>query len=587
MLSNIRSDHRRRFVLSLIAIALLMIPVGLAASAWAEKRALAVAKTGAEATARNRAEQATSELQKFQLLPVVLTEYPDVTAVLTDPDPAALARLNRKLQLLAERTGAAVIYLIGADARTIAASNWNSPSSFIGHYYDFRPYFREAMRTGAAELFALGTTTRRPGLYIARSVSADGRRAGVIVVKVEFDQLEAGWAREAGATFATDRHGVVIITSRPEWRFRTSRPISPEVAAHMRRTLQFGTRPIERLPLDVGNGLTREGDDRFVMASAPIPLQGARLHFLRPLDPLLAAANADVRAAILALFAALVLILVLATRARENRLVDAATRKALEAEVALQTAELRETNARLLSESRERERADARFRQAREELAQANRLGLIGQIIAGVVHEVNQPVAAIRSYTDNAMTMLDRGQQAEARANLGIVGELTQRIGAITGELRAFARKRVPPVGAVRLGPVIDGVLMLIGDRLRASGAALERSGNETLEVVADRVRLEQILINLIQNALEAGAGRILIAIEVGRKVQLVVADDGPGIDPELADTLFTPFVTGREEGVGLGLAIARDIARAFGGELDLVPSPLGGAAFRLRLKRA
>jgi two-component system C4-dicarboxylate transport sensor histidine kinase DctB len=278
-------------------------------------------------------------------------------------------------------------------------------------------------------------------------------------------------------------------------------------------------------------------------------------------------------------------------RARERQWGQAAARAALESQVAERTAELRETNRQLEAESAERARADQRYRAAREELAQASRLGSLGQITAGVAHEINQPVAAIRTFADNARQLLDRGEAGRAADNLGRISALTERIGAITGELRSFARKRTPDIGAVEVGSAIESVMLLIGDRVRAAGVRLERSGDPMLRVIADRVRLEQILINLVQNALDVLADRsdprIVIAVEgEGDRARITVSDNGPGVPQDLRNQLFTPFVTGRDEGLGLGLAISRDIARDFGGELTLAEGG-EGARFELTLLRA
>jgi two-component system C4-dicarboxylate transport sensor histidine kinase DctB len=543
--------------------------------------------------ARANAGLLTSELQKFRLLPLVLTEYPDVPALLNAPSPGVATRVNARLELLAERTDAAAIYVIDAQGKTVAASNHRLPTSFVGQNYGFRPYFRDALRNGSAELFALGTVSGVPGLYLAQRIGSAARPLGVVVVKIEFERVQAQWAAQQGTTIVTDRHGVVIVTGRSDWRFRALAPLSAASRQAIRTTRQYGNLPLDPLPLTIDGADARAGeaagDSR--VAAVPAPLAGARLQVLMPLRPALASANANARLVTLAALVLIVGALLLLWRARERQLLQAAARAALESQVAERTAELRETNRQLEAESAERARADQRYRAAREELAQASRLGSLGQITAGVAHEINQPVAAIRTFADNARQLLDRGEAGRAADNLGRISALTERIGAITGELRSFARKRTPDIGAVEVGSAIESVMLLIGDRVRAAGVRLERSGDPMLRVIADRVRLEQILINLVQNALDVLADRsdprIVIAVEgEGDRARITVSDNGPGVPQDLRNQLFTPFVTGRDEGLGLGLAISRDIARDFGGELTLAEGG-EGARFELTLLRA
>lgn len=596
-LPRVRFGSRRRLVLFAAVALLALAGISLAAYRWAASSAMAAADLQARQMAGTHAGLLSSELQKFRLLPLVLTEYPSVSAVLQQASTDEASALNRKLETLAGRTGAAAIYVIDASGLTVAASNWNLPTSFVGQNYGFRPYFRDALTRGAAELFALGTVSGRPGLFIARRIDGARGPIGVIVVKVEFDSLEAVWARQAGETFVADEHGVVLITSRPQWRFHTMEPLDPATMAQIRSTIQFGRLPLTRLPLERRSGHlveTRPGPAaEFREAIAPVPMDGASLRFLQPMAAAEESAKASARTIILLALVVTVLLLALLIRLAERRRMLIEGRRMLEREVEARTAELTEANRRLIAASDERAESDRRYRSAREELAQANRLSTIGQIIAGVIHEVNQPVAAIRSFADNAARFLDIEQPAKARRNLALISDLTDRVGAITGELRGFARRAAPASGPVKLKAAIDGTLLLLGDGLKATGVALTREGNEQIEVRADRLRLEQILINLIQNALDSLAGRAdpKIAIRIrtarGRKVHVDIADNGPGIDPALADDLFTPFVTGRTEGLGLGLGIARDLAREFGGELRLTDPSLGGATFRLELERS
>ncbi|HEX2813324.1 MAG TPA: ATP-binding protein [Sphingopyxis sp.] len=568
----------RRLIWAALLALLLLAMIAVAAFGWAAGHARVASDAAAEQQARSASRRLAGELQKFRLLPLVLTEYPDVRTVLGSGDAGAARRMNDKLELLADRTDAAVIYLIARDGRTIAASNWRRPQSFVGQNYGFRPYFRDAMAKGSAELFALGTVSGRPGLFIARRVEEGGRALGVIVVKVEFGGLEAEWARQPLATFVTDDHGVIIITSRPDWRFHTLAPIDERTRAAIRAVLQFGDLPLTPLPLAKDGATWANGDARYREAAVPVPMAGARLHAFQPLAPAEASANATARTAILIAFILLAALLTWVFRSREKQRLQEEARHMLEIEVAARTADLVEAN--------------RRFRAAREELSQASRLGTIGQITAGVAHEINQPVAAIRGFAENAGTFLDRGDPGKARDNIGTIVALTERIAAIIAELRSFARRSTPALGPVEIVRVIDGALLLVGDRIREHGVTVERVGEVPgMRCIADRVRLEQILVNLLQNALDALTGRpdprIRIETREQGDIAITVADNGPGIAPDVADNLFTPFVTGKADGLGLGLGIARDIAREFGGTLDSVASPLGGAAFRLEVRRA
>ncbi|MCU6454747.1 sensor histidine kinase [Sphingomonas sp. A2-49] len=583
---------RRRTVWALAVAAMLAAAVALGAR-WAAASARSATDRSAIAIARTHAGLLASELQKFRLLPLVLAEYPDVARALAGADGPAVGRLDATLELLAARTDAAALYAIDLHGRAVAASNWRLPTSFVGQDYAFRGYFTDAMRRGQAEVFALGTVSRRPGLYLARRIDRGGRPLGVIVVKVEFDRLEREWAQASGATVVIDPHGLILVTSMSGWRFHPTRPLDAAAAAALRRSRQFGA----ALPATLAFRLTGRDAIRtprlcYRVAEAAVPLRGGRLLHLTPLAPQLAAARGQAMLWGAGLLLVLGLVGGTGLRAAERRRLQSRARAALEEEVARRTAELRDSNARLVVESEERAEADRRFRAAREELAQANRLGSLGQITAGVAHEINQPLAAIRTFAENGTKLIDRDAPERARENLGRIVELTERIGAITGELRAFARRRTPSRGAPTIGEAIDGTLMLIGDRARGIVVDAVPADLRAVRVHADRIRLEQILVNLVQNALDAvvdtaGARVTIAARSREATLDVQVNDNGPGVDASLDDTLFTPFASAKAGGLGLGLAIARDIAIEFGGGLALARGTGPGAVFVLTLRRA
>ncbi|WP_291151771.1 ATP-binding protein, partial [Ensifer sp. SSB1] len=247
----------------------------------------------------------------------------------------------------------------------------------------------------------------------------------------------------------------------------------------------------------------------------------------------------------------------------------------------------------LETEIADHRRTGEKLQAVQQELVQANRLAILGQVAAGVAHEINQPVATIRAYADNARIFLDRGQQQTAVENLASIAELTERVGAITDELRSFARKGRFVAEPTPMREVIEGALMLLRSRFagRMDAIVIDLPENG-LSVYGSRIRLEQVLINLLQNALEAlgtrGDAEIRVHCADGPSgtVSLVVADNGPGIPQHIREDLFTPFNTSKDEGLGLGLAISKEIVADYGGEIAVETSDKG-TVFTVRLKRA
>ncbi|MFJ5370456.1 cache domain-containing protein, partial [Bosea sp. CER48] len=167
------------------------------------------------------------ELEKQRALPVILARDPDVRQALAG---GSRHGLDLKLEAIAREARTAVIYLLGPDGIAIAASNWNEPTSFVGNDYAFRDYFKGAVADGTAEQFALGTVSQRPGLYITRRIEEAGKSLGVIVVKVEFDRVEADWRALGGQSYVVDRRGVVLLSTIEDWRFRVESPLDPATA---------------------------------------------------------------------------------------------------------------------------------------------------------------------------------------------------------------------------------------------------------------------------------------------------------------------------------------------------------------------
>lgn len=554
----------------------------------------------ASASAALHAAVLRSELDKQRALPLVLADDADLKAALVSRSPERLDALSRKLEALGVQARAAAVYVIAADGVTAAASNWRLPTSFVGSAYGFRPYFAEALRQGYAEQFALGTVSRKPGLYLARRVEGATGPLGVVVVKLEFDGVEAAWRAIGEPAFVVDRQGLALITSQPEWRFHTRAPLPRAAREALRAQGQYGAATFPPLPLRATSGGVVRTDtpraDRQIETRLPEVAPSWTLHLLsttRPAEQAAAAARWITILVWLLLSATLLWLWMRRRRVLLAALRDREARLELERRVEARTLELTGANRALSNEVEERQRAETRLRSLQADLVQANKLASLGQIAAGVAHEINQPVATIRANADNGLLLIARGRPEAASETFSAIITMTERIGRITEDLRAFSRKADGRVEPTLVTEVIDGSVLLTASRSRRQEARLVRQGETSgLSVLGQRIRLEQVLVNLLQNAFEAVESRadgvVTVTVrDAGDTVEITVGDNGPGLAPEVERALFTPFLTTKPRGLGLGLVIAHDIAADFGGRLSVSSTPGQGATFVLTLRKA
>ncbi|TIW30705.1 MAG: sensor histidine kinase, partial [Mesorhizobium sp.] len=337
-------------------------------------------------------------------------------------------------------------------------------------------------------------------------------------------------------------------------------------------------------------------DGEYLRLSTPVASTPWRLDYLVPAEAPIAAAQREMRLLALGVIGPLIgLAAYLLWRRQSAQMriaAEQATRAELERRVVERTEDLSRARDRLQAEITDHRSTEAKLQVVQQELVQANRLAILGQVAAGVAHEINQPVATIRAYADNARVFLDRQQTAPAEENLDAIAALTERIGTITDELKTFARKGRTAAEPVELRGVIEGAVVLLRSRFAGRLDALDIAlPPPALKVMGNRVRLEQVLINLFQNALEALDGRDGARVEVlveekDDGVVLNVSDNGPGIPPAILKSLFTPFNTSKEKGLGLGLVISKDIVADYGGRIE-VASGAEGTRFTIHLAKA
>jgi C4-dicarboxylate-specific signal transduction histidine kinase len=557
------------------------------------------------------------EIGKYAFLPGTLGLERDVVELLRQPqNNKRQPAVNAYLEQLNERAGTLSIYVMDAGGHVLASSNWRRDDSFVGEDLSFRPYFRDALNNGNGRIFGIGTTRGEPGYYLSSRLDDDNRTLGVAVIKVSLEQLEKSWSTGEAPAMVSDENGVVILGSVANWKFTTLRPLDEATRSAFDQTQQYNRRALKPLglkeikELEHGARLVRISSDgpemvtvypvtgRFLAQSRPLPGTPWTLTVFSHLEQVDDIAQS--RAAVAVVVTALLFILGLMLGERRRHLKDQlAAREALqqahdelERKVDERTADLSAANLLLQDEVAERIRAERTLHAAQDELVQAGKLAAIGQLSTGIAHELNQPLAALRTLSGNSVRFLDRGDQATARSNLERIAQLVDRMGLITGQLRTFARKSSGQRQTVALGHALDNALALLDPRLREANAEIVRHCPQPEPVaLADANRLEQVLINLIGNALDAMQGQPQPCIElacaaIDRVARLSVRDHGPGLSDEALNHLFEPFFTTKAAGVGLGLGltISAGILHDFGGTLSGANHPQGGAVFTLEI---
>jgi two-component system C4-dicarboxylate transport sensor histidine kinase DctB len=532
-----------------------------------------------------------SLLQKFETLPFVLGFQPDLIEALAHPNDAlAIARLNSTLQTIQQQAKVGAIYVMDRDGLTIGASNWDQPLGFVGKNFSYRPYFNAALHGRAGRFYGIGTSTSEAGYFIAQPVyrngTAGGAVTGVVAVKISLADFERTWRSSDDPIVLADRSGVIFLSNRPDWIYHSLRPLDAATEQRLARTQQYMGQTIKPLAARTELNVTQPvGQLDWQLMLFPNPARVLRTGI----------AWASV-AALLVASAALTGWAVYQRRRRlEERLASRAAlqRAALELDdkIVERTQQLSATNEHLASKYAKLQETEFLLRSTQNELVQAGKLAMLGQMAAGITHELNQPLAAIRAFADNARVFLERGQGEQAAGNLGHISEASARMGAIIAQLKGFARKD-EAIATVDLAKSIQASAFLLESEFRRHAVMLGIDAEAgSLLVAGDPVRIEQVLINLLRNALDAveSAERRQVGISLARDgdwALVCISDSGPGIPEQVAAHLFEPFYTTKPsgKGLGLGLAISSSIVQAMNGQLAAHNQASGGARFELRL---
>ncbi|MCL1073797.1 sensor histidine kinase [Shewanella dokdonensis] len=532
-------------------------------------------------------------LIRYESIPHVLSTNPLLAKALRHSgDHTEIQHINRYFEEIQHVTEASDIYLLNKNGDAIAASNWQKPYSFIGQNYAFRPYYTEAVAGRLGSYYAVGTSSDTRGFYFSYPIQEKAEILGVIVVKVDIADIEeqlTGLAKSGQYELAISGDDqVIFVASMESWRLKSLMPLDDSSQQAIYKSRRYANRiisaltvkppyspfehsektPIYQIPTD--SGKAQYIDTRSEMTKA-----GWNVHVMTPVKPLYTSLPPLLMlSTCLYLLAALGLLFSLERRKNMQRMQQA--QQLLEQRVQERTRELQDANDKL--------------QETQDELVQAAKLTVIGSLSASINHEINQPLAALRSYAQNTQILLTRNMQDKAQENLATIISLADRLAEIVAQFKSFTRKTKGQDKLTDLRLAVEDALTIVTPEIEKQQVQLQlRLPDAPLRFFGDKVRLQQVLVNLISNAITAmqhsPTRQLTITISAGEQLCIQIRDSGPGVNESQMEKIFEPyFTTSQRQGLGLGLSISRRIVESMNGSISVANAVDGGAEFKILL---
>lgn len=527
-------------------------------------------------TTRNRAElrvtlysgNLLSELQRNSVVPLLLSRDPALINALNSAD---YSQSTQRLISYRDEIEAASLMLLDGDGRAVAATT----REILGSQHRTNPYFVDALRSSETVFTTVQTEVGSYEFSYSRKIEDSDGVIGVIVVNVDLRKFEASWSGISDAVLVTNSEGNVILATEPRWRGKPEGEALATVSAtdairrSVRDAADWSGLPSEVLFL--GESVMRH--------ESRVPFQGWRIASFTSYASVREKVNAVLALEIMAFAMLLSFLFYMISRRAQWRSVL----------FAQESADLRQLNVALQREIAERKRAEENLQVAEQTLAQSSKLAALGEMSAAVSHELNQPLAAMKTYLAGAKLLLQRKRPDEAMSSFQRIDDLIERMGAITRQLKSYARKGGDAFEPMDVRQSVSVALSMMEPQLKSREVRITRNiPREPVMVMGDRLRLEQVLINLLRNALDAtktvDLPQVDIIVSRGDYVLITVRDNGNGVED--LDNLFEPFYTTKApgDGVGLGLAISSGIVTDLGGRLTARNGQDGGAVFEVEL---
>lgn len=530
-------------------------------------------------------------LQKYDELPLVIAQDRRLREALAQPNRSqALSEANRYLEQINHILGTETIYAMNEHGLTLVSSNWNQHDSYVGDNYAFRPYFMDAIQQGVGKFYGIGIASGRAGYYIAYPIRTEQILLGVITIKVSLADIQSALAETKNDLVVLNEDGIVILSSVPEHRYRATRPVDENSLQRIAQTRQFPGQSLSALEyrgqvinLAAADLTSLSAEGRYLLQAVALGTRGWQIAQISDTRE----AHNYARASALAFGFALGFLLISLSSflyRRREQLDKQRIFADIDAKIAVRTAELTDRIADL-------QRAETVLKKTRDEAVQAGKMAVLGQMAAGITHELSQPLSAIQLYAGNTRKLIEAGRLNIALDNIENINALVVRAGNILSELKTLYRNDPTSMEPVSLSAVIHNALLVMNPFLEKADIRLTLLVG-TEQVLGSSGKLEQVFVNLLSNAVDVlkhgENGQVVISAETqGDHVLVRFRDNGPGINEAYVNHIFEPFFTTKPsgQGLGLGLAITRFIVDSVGGKIECVNLAGGGLEFTLRFR--
>ncbi|OEF26979.1 sensor histidine kinase [Vibrio rumoiensis] len=538
-----------------------------------------------------------TQIDKYAFIPQLLAQNKRLTNTLLEhKNSAQIEVTNRYLEQINQLVNTSDIYLIDQKGNTISASNWKDKATFIGQNFSFRPYFQQAISGQNSQYFALGSMSGLRGYYYSSPIIHAAEIIGVVVVKIQLSTIENNWNDQQNHFVVSDNNHIVMMTDQDSWLYKSLIDLPQSTLLKIQHGRRYLDKQISSLgfignlsnqPIEIYINGQQGLYHRYMSVSQYLPKQDLNVRILTP--KMLVVWDVVSVLFIFTLMAILLFFIVLFYRQRKIRLLQierirAQANQELEFQVLERTAELHtEIHTRIQTENA--------LRQTQDELIQTVKLAVLGQMSASISHELNNPLAAIRSFSDNAQQFLLKNDNEKVQKNLERISELTVRMAKISQQLKHFAKRTsANDLINANVAIVIKSAYDLMQPELKVQGVHVALIlPTDPIMAKVNPIALEQVIINTLTNAIHAVSDQEQKHIELELKanqdgIKIDISDNGCGIRSDQLDHLFDPFYTSKQNGLGLGLSISQQIMQSMKGSISAKNKDSGGAKFTLTI---